>query len=794
MSALAAWFARMGIARRLVFLFALLMVGLSIYAYFLSHLSERKVADIENVAAMLERAEEVFALQTAIADYAKNLDARQSLILNQDFLNLGELQKDIERTKARTETHLSALVANSPSGDVSDIRAALDAFRNTHDNYLKALVADQVVSAIEYQAELRRLRLSLDQEIEVTKQDQSAAFGSILGGINSLSKDFAIAMSATVGILMILAVSFIVLMFYWVVRPLNQLSGVIKRLDDADSGPIPERQGPAEFQSIARALMALRQRIREQRVADERMRRSEAKLRQYIDCSADMYWEMGSDFRFVWVDNGRSEIDLRPERVLGRTRWGLVNADPDTDPFWGAHRDDMINKRAIRDFVYPLQLDRDSELHWVRVSGVPFFDSEGQFQGYRGNAVNITEQRATAERLRKAQNSEALGRLAGGVAHDFNNLLMVLQSNLELLKSHAQLQSPFSEMVARCMRAIERGSRLASQLLSLGRRQTLNPVALELAPFLAEFGAFINRSLPKHISVCVTTPPDLPAVRIDAALLHDALVNLVFNARDAMPAGGTITIEAAFENSSKTTAASTATGRAPSRVQVSVSDTGLGISPQIREKVFEPFFSTKERGEGSGLGLSMVRGFIEQSGGAVRLESEEGSGTVITLDLPLGPRVPAQLAGNVPPTQTPGAGWGGHILIVEDDEDVRSSLVAILGFLHYRVTAFGAAKPALDALEKSRETYDAVLSDVVMPGPLQGTDLAAAVRKRHPAMPVVLMSGYTGEGLSREIAELDVPLLKKPVTTEMIERVLSEQLASAHGQRPQTTNARAYFG
>jgi CheY-like chemotaxis protein len=334
---------------------------------------------------------------------------------------------------------------------------------------------------------------------------------------------------------------------------------------------------------------------------------------------------------------------------------------------------------------------------------------------------------------------EAIGHLTGGVAHDFNNLLTVVIGNSETLSDQLADNPGLKALADMSGKAAARGAELTKQLLAFARRQPLNPKSVDIPQLVAGMDGLLRQSLGGRIELQSAVASDLWPALVDPHELENALLNLCINARDAMVGGGRITLEAS--NLAITAADAVQYGDlAPGDyVMVAVSDTGIGMDRATLERAFEPFFTTKEIGRGSGLGLSMVYGFVKQSKGHVQLYSEPGRGTIVRLYLP------RALAGG------PAAGEAdrgpslpsGHerVLLVEDDENVRSYVTKLLQDLGYRVTATAGAKTALAALTAAE--FDLVFTDIIMPGDMDGVQLATAIRAVRPAMPILFTSGYS---------------------------------------------------
>jgi prevent-host-death family protein len=379
---------------------------------------------------------------------------------------------------------------------------------------------------------------------------------------------------------------------------------------------------------------------------------------------------------------------------------------------------------------------------------------------------DITERTRVEEQLRQAQKMEAVGQLTGGVAHDFNNLLAVIVGNAEFLEDQLGKDD---QVVQGIMQAVTRGAELTERLLAFSRRQPLNPQPTDLGALVENMTGLMKRTLGVTIEIETARTPDLRSALADPGQVENAVLNLAINARDAMPDGGKLLIEA-HNTTLNDDASSQLEIPSGNYVVLAVSDTGTGMTPEVLEHVFEPFFTTKDVGEGSGLGLSMVYGFAKQSGGCVTIYSEPGRGTTVKLYLPRAEDATGQAREEARSDMPPGR--GEMILIVEDDPDVRTLAGKMLEGLGYRVTAAADAAAGLAALEDAPEV-DLLLSDMILPGVMGGPDFANTARTRQPTLKVLFMSGYTGStvfqhGLQAEAAEV----LQKPFRKlELAQRV-----------------------
>ena len=388
----------------------------------------------------------------------------------------------------------------------------------------------------------------------------------------------------------------------------------------------------------------------------------------------------------------------------------------------------------------------------------------------RANALlqqQMMEREKAEEALRQSQKMEAIGRLTGGIAHDFNNLLMVASSGIELL---ARTDDPKRRkaLSAGVRQAVERGAALTRQLLAFARRSPLKAEVLDLRAQIEGLRFLLERSLREDIEVVLDLPEDLWRVEADRGELELALLNLAVNARDAMAQGGRLIL---------TGRNLPADGDRPDRVCLTIADNGAGMSDVVASRVFEPFFTTKEVGRGTGLGLSQVYGFVRASGGDISVESREGEGTTFTLCLPRTIREPAEPIAEARPSdgRAPAPRTGrGRLLLVEDDDAVAAGVGHMLGDLGYRHVRVANAEEALAMLEKDAR-FDMVFSDMVMPGDIDGLGLAQEVRRRKPALPVLLTTGFS-EAASAATGE-DFRLLPKPYGIDSLAEALAATLA-----------------
>ena len=391
----------------------------------------------------------------------------------------------------------------------------------------------------------------------------------------------------------------------------------------------------------------------------------------------------------------------------------------------------------------------------------------------RIDAETAARSKAQAE-LFQMQKLEAIGQLTGGIAHDFNNLLTVITSGLQLLG-----QGRDAEYRARVLRRIEeaawRGARLTQRLLAFARRQPLHPERLELQTHLEGMRELLAHTLRENVAMRVEVEAEVWPVDVDAAALELAVLNLAVNARDAMPNGGSLVLSAANQPLEPERAGRLGLARGD-YVAVSVTDNGIGMPPEVLEKVFEPFFSTKETGKGTGLGLPQVYGFAKQSGGAAWVESRTGEGTAVHILLPRSRRSAPRQDAVLLPVGAAAASRSEnlHVLVVEDDPSVAATVLDMLRALGHtgeHVDTIAAALAALSHAEKP----DLVFSDVLLPGEGSGLDLAREMAARKIAIPLILTSGFGG-GMTQRLAAANVPFLRKPYRIEALREAIDNTM------------------
>ena len=504
------------------------------------------------------------------------------------------------------------------------------------------------------------------------------------------------------------------------------------------------------------------------KAAEEALRRSNEVLEERVQAQQVQH-EIEARFRFA-TQSGRLgvwELDLRT--------YELTASEVCKDNF-GYGPEATFTYAAMRDAVHPEDRDRmmaavehslatgakydilyrivrpGGATGWVQVHAQVVQAADGTAFRMAGISLDVTERVLTEERMRQSQRVEAVGRLTAGVAHDFNNVLQALLGGLELAIDGAHDRPSIQAELDLALQAGQRGARLTSRLLSFSRQQDLRPTALDLSPLLKDLSRTLKRTLGHTITVCIEMEA-VPRVLADVAHLDSALLNLAINARDAMPKGGTLRIEAFA---------------ADGQVVIAVTDTGEGMTPEVLAHACEPFFSTKGM-KGSGLGLSMVHGFARQSGGELRIQSTLGQGTRMELCLPIAHQ-PVVLA---PVAKVPKIRGQGRVLVVDDDVDVGRITAVFLSTAGFDVVAVSNGNAALASLG-ANAAFDALVADYAMPG-INGVDLVLEVRELHPVMPALIITGYNG---AEDLARLpsDVVTLSKPFQREDLVRSVKKMI------------------
>jgi PAS domain S-box-containing protein len=591
---------------------------------------------------------------------------------------------------------------------------------------------------------------------------------------------------------------FIIYVFHWLVtRHLTATAEFVSRYNPARPPPPLQldRKPPSEadeldqvinafnrmcatlqlaYGDLRQANLKLEQELVVRREAEEGARHSEQRFRYFAETASDWFWETGPDHVFTYLSDQFGSFGMAAASAIGKTRLDValdLGAEPEK---WRDHVALLNRHEPFRNFQYTMQ-DSAGRVRYVSVNGQPVFAADGRFMGYRGTATDLTKQHEAEERLRQSQKMDAIGQLTGGVAHDFNNVLTVITGTIEILGEGVADRPELAAIAQLIEDAASRGAEITSQLLTFARRQPLEPRQIDVNDLVTETARLLNPVLGEHITIATALADDAWSALADPSQLSSAIINLSVNARDAMKGGGKLTLTTANIVVDETAAVDLGGVKPGPFVMIGVTDTGSGIPADIRDRVFEPFFTTKGVGRGTGLGLSMVYGFARQTGGTVRIESEEGRGTTVRLYLP---RSAGAAVAKAVPLSVPDLPRGHEtILVVEDDPLVRGYVIAQLGSLGYRTLVASDGIAAL-ALVDSGVAFDLLFTDMIMPGGLNGRELAEEVVKRRPGMKVLYTSGYTDNVIVHE-GQLDpgVTLLSKPYRKQDLSRKIREVLS-----------------
>lgn len=443
----------------------------------------------------------------------------------------------------------------------------------------------------------------------------------------------------------------------------------------------------------------------------------------------------------LWLEN----LGYTRDEVIGRPVTDFMTQDMVT-AITEECGSEFFRPGFVKDMEIQLTKKSGEELD-VLASAAAEYGEEGEITGAMVVFVDITARKIVEGQLLQSQKMESVGQLTGGLAHDFNNLLGVIIGNLELVEREVRGSENASKRIAAAANAADRGAELTRRLLAFSRRQALETEVVDPIPLIENLRDLLNRTLGEATILECKLGEDVPSVRTDPSQLESALLNLAVNARDAMPQGGKLTIESnvvSLDEDMTTLEDDVIPG---DYVVLAVSDTGVGIPANVLARVFEPFFTTKEVGKGSGLGLSMVYGFMKQSGGHVRIHSQVGQGTTVSLYLPVDTGVQDIRQPDAVWTDDDIGGWE-TILVVEDQSDVREVAVGLLEHLGYKVIATQDAEQALAAL-KSDSEIDLLFTDIVMPGKMDGKMLGDAARALRANLPIVFTTGYADAAVLR---------------------------------------------
>ena len=511
-----------------------------------------------------------------------------------------------------------------------------------------------------------------------------------------------------------------------------------------------------------------------QRAADQAaLRQSEQRFRGSFEAAAHGMAVLSVDGRLAAVNSALRDMLGLADFEAGQMRFSDIVANEDHEKI-----DALVTRLSNGE-----NFSQHTELKFCAAEGRIMHgltsvsavrDHSGKIEQFIVQIVDITSRQKAEEHLRQAQKMEAVGQLTGGIAHDFNNLLTVVIGNLQLVEGALQGNDKALKRAHEAIDAATRGSALTKQLLAFARRQSLDAQEIDVNELISNMGTILQRSVGEAVELKIDLMQGNPVVVADPTQLETSVLNLCINARDAMPDGGRLTIETAPVVLDERYAEEHEEVKAGPYIMIAVSDTGAGIPKHLLHKVFQPFFTTKEVGKGTGLGLSMVFGFIKQSGGHVKIYSEEGRGSSIKMYLP--PKQAEAVAGEVAAAAAEPE-RKAKILVVEDQEAVRAVAMEFLQDFGYEVLEAENAVQALQVLQDVPD-IDLLFTDVVMPGGMNGFDLSQAASQIHPGLKIIHASGYPkGAMVHQEEPRLKDNLISKPYRRDELKKVVEETLA-----------------
>lgn len=523
---------------------------------------------------------------------------------------------------------------------------------------------------------------------------------------------------------------------------------------------------------IYTTAVSLNRTDRQRQQAEESVRTEKERLEFALENAHVGIWDM--DYTtgvFRWSKILEAQYGLQPGTFEGTFQAFVERIHPDDR---ASVLETVVNAvKTGEDFsAQSRTILPDGTVRWLNGVGRVRLTEQGEPARAVGISLDVTERRALEAQFHQAQKMEAVGRLAGGVAHDFNNLLTAILGYCELLMADLMPDDPHQADLAQIQKAGQSAATLTRQLLAFSRKQIIEPTLLDLNAVVTSMLAMLGRLIGEDVKVVLAVRADLPTIKADSGHLEQVVLNLGVNARDAMPKGGTLTIETANVELDEHYATTHLDVKPGSYVALTVTDTGDGMTPAVQARMSEPFFTTKPAGKGTGLGLAMVHGIAKQSGGSISVHSEVGKGTSVTVYFP---RVEAvERAGPAAPPMSPRA-VRGTVLIVEDAEGLCMLAQKLLARQGYSVLAAVNGDEALRLFEDN-PSIDVLLTDVVMPG-ASGPELSREMVRRRPTLKVIYMSGYTEDAIAQhEVATSGIALLNKPFTAEALGRAIRDVL------------------
>ncbi len=527
-------------------------------------------------------------------------------------------------------------------------------------------------------------------------------------------------------------------------------------------------------EGIVTHFVAVKEDITDRKRVEAALERSNERYRSLIETTFDWVWEVDANGRYTYASPRVEEIlGYKAEQVLGRSPFDFM--PPVEAARVGAIFQEALTRRAPFTALENTNLHQNGREIVLESSGMPVLGPNGELLGYRGMDRDITARKRLEDQLRQSQKLEAIGQLAGGVAHDFNNILAAMMMTLALTQLNPGLDAETRQALQELEAEAKRAENLTRQLLMLSRRSVLSVKPLDLNALVANLLKMLGRLIGEHIELRFHRPSTLPMVEADAGMLDQVLMNLVVNARDAMPKGGRITIRTNLVDVRAEETPANPNRRSGPFVCLEVTDQGCGMDHSTLKRVFEPFFTTKEAGKGTGLGLATVYGIVGQHKGWVDIESQLQHGTTFRVYLP--PIRDPVASPALEDSSRPIRQGRERILIVEDETKVRSLLARSLRLLGYEVSEAGTGPEALACWQEQTGKFDLLLTDMVMPGGMTGLELSEKLLAENPGLAAIISSGYSAE-IAKEGAptRAGITYIQKPYDLNALSNVVRSSL------------------
>lgn len=576
---------------------------------------------------------------------------------------------------------------------------------------------------------------------------------------------------------LIILLTLIYILHYFVTRPIELLVSTAQEISKGNYGVQNQFKGHGEFAHLGEAFnhmsLQLKKRSTQREQAEVAMRKSEQRFRTLVESAPIAFYETDAQGNCLYVNNKWQELaGLDFEESLG-DGWQRALHEEDRNnimQLWYKHAQNQEPWDMEYRFCTP-----DGQINWLLGRTVALHGTDDQVTGYLVANLDITELKQTEDALRRSQKMDAIGQLTGGIAHDFNNILGIILGNLDLLELQIETDEKINKRFDTIKHAAQRAINLTRQLLGFSRREATRIQVTNLNRLIENMGELISHSLTPQVEVAHQFAADLWQTEIDPGDFEDAMLNLALNARDAMPGGGKLSLETSNRSLDASYCAINPGVTPGDYVELAVSDNGIGMTNEQQEHIFEPFYTTKPQGKGTGLGLAMMFGFVQRSGGSIKVYSEPDIGTTIRMYLPRSTseteatETDSKIATTKPRGQE-------AILIVDDEIALLELVEETLQDLGYKVLTATSGKQALEMLAEEPD-IELLFSDVVMPGGMNGYELAEQACINRPDLKVLLTSGYTKMAVARNgQARFNTNLLSKPYTLMVLTQRVREML------------------